>query len=83
MNKTVKKIGWLLFRLIIAITFISLAVSIAGLIFDYPHLYSNGLKGASLIFIVILPACIILVALTPVALCLTMADVIKNRRNKN
>jgi uncharacterized membrane protein len=80
MKQIFKKLKWLPFQIIGLVSFVGLALAAIGIIFEYPYLYMLGLKLSSLIFIIVLPVCILLVAiLFPLGLCYAIIDAIKKK----
>jgi uncharacterized membrane protein len=77
MNKILKKLKWLPLQIIIVVSFIGLALSGAGLVFEQWYLYKLGLKLSALLYIVVLPVCILLVALFPIAGCYVIIEKIR------
>ena len=69
-------------KLIIGISLLGLAIAVAGIIFGIPNIYSLGLKIASPIYIIVVPALIIFLVLTPVAGVLALLDFFKKRKLK-
>lgn len=50
-------------QIVMAITFIGFALSVVGLVFEYPNLYQLGLKLSILLYAIILPSCLLLIVL--------------------
>jgi len=65
-------VGIVLLQIVVVVSLFGLAMSAAGLIFDYPYLYWLGLRLSCALFIIVLPTCIVLVALMPLAGCFTI-----------
>jgi len=82
MKITKEKLKWIPMKLIIGISLLGLAIAVAGIIFGIPNIYSLGLKIASPIYIIVVPALIIFLVLTPVAGVLALLDFFKKRKLK-
>ena len=83
MKKLFKKLKWLPFPITVLVSFVGLSLAAIGIIFDYPGLYKLGLMLSCLLFVLVLPACILLIALIPIGFCYAIISYIKKKQIEN
>jgi uncharacterized membrane protein len=82
MKQVLERIAWLALQILVVVSFIGLALSATGIVFEYPTLYRMGLMLSAPLYILVLPFCILVLALMFVGLCYGVIESLFSFRRK-